>query len=436
MENLLSLRQAWLGIVASILVTLALLLGCNATIRLPTPAPAATAAVQTVRQPTPSPASTPRGQRAQVTHIVDGDTIYVTFGGATHRVRYILINTPETDEPFGAAATAANQALVGGQTVYLVKDKSETDRYGRLLRYVYLPDGTFVNAELVRQGFAQVAIYPPDVSKKAEIQAVEAEARLAKRGLWAAGPVAFGPASAAVRVKASLYRGPGLGYPVAGEVRAGQRAGAGGTGCHGQWLQVAGRSVDYGCTGDRGAYESAGRGERDGHENGQSHYRGRKQASRICRLTQRRNDAGGPGGLGAAVGAWAARLSAGECAGARGDAARVGAERGQWVQLRVWESDLEQQRGGYPAVLIGAGRSGGGADGIELYPRRGYSLMAEDVLALMDHLGIDKADLVGWSDGGIIGLDLGDPSPRAAEQGRRLWRQLQPFGRARRHRRE
>ncbi len=249
---------------ASTLVTIALLLGCNGTIRLPTPEPAATAAVQTVRQPTPPPASTPRGQRAQVTHIVDGDTIYVTFGGATHRVRYILINTPETDEPFGAAATAANQALVGGQTVYLVKDKSETDRYDRLLRYVYLPDGTFVNAELVRQGFAQVATYPPDVSKLAEIRAAEAEARVAKRGLWAAGPAAFGPASAATRAKASLYRGPGLGYPVAGEVQAGETLALVGQDVTGKWLQVAGGAVAYGCTGDRVACESAGGGKRNG----------------------------------------------------------------------------------------------------------------------------------------------------------------------------
>jgi endonuclease YncB( thermonuclease family) len=151
--------------------------------------------------PVPTPIVTVQGTPAVVTRIVDGDTIEVSIDGAgatsgAHRLRYILINTPETGQPYAAEATAANSALVAGKTVYLVQDVSETDRYDRLLRYVYLADGTFVNAELVRQGFAQVATYPPDVSKEAEIRAAEAEARLAGRGLWASesGAAAFGPA--------------------------------------------------------------------------------------------------------------------------------------------------------------------------------------------------------------------------------------------------
>jgi micrococcal nuclease len=72
--------------------------------------------------------------------------------GQNYPLRYICIETPEQNEPYAEEATAANRNLVGGQTVYLEKDVSETDQYDRLLRYVYLPDGTFVNAELVRQG--------------------------------------------------------------------------------------------------------------------------------------------------------------------------------------------------------------------------------------------------------------------------------------------
>lgn len=134
-----------------------------------------------------SPAVTmpPAGQAAQVTNIVDGDTIDVRINGETYRLRYILIDTPERGQPYAAAATAANRRLVGGKTVYLVKDVSETDRYGRLLRYVYLADGTFVNAELVRQGYAQIATFPPDVAKEAEIRAAQQEAIAAGRGLWA-----------------------------------------------------------------------------------------------------------------------------------------------------------------------------------------------------------------------------------------------------------
>jgi len=127
---------------------------------------------------------------AQVTGITDGDTITVRMGGQDYKLRYILINTPEVDQPLAAEATAANRALVMGKTVYLLKDVSETDRYGRLLRYVYLADGTFVNAELVRDGWAQVATFPPDVTKETEIRAAQAEAMAAGRGLWADGGAA------------------------------------------------------------------------------------------------------------------------------------------------------------------------------------------------------------------------------------------------------
>jgi len=126
----------------------------------------------------------PLGQPALVTKIVDGDTIDVLIDGQTHRVRYILINTPESGQPLYTEATEANRRLVAGQSVYLVKDVSETDRYQRLLRYVYLADGTFVNADLVRQGFAQVATFPPDVAKEQEMRAAQQEAIGAGRGLW------------------------------------------------------------------------------------------------------------------------------------------------------------------------------------------------------------------------------------------------------------
>jgi len=124
--------------------------------------------------------------------VFDGDTIRVSIDGREYTLRYIGIDTPETVRPdhpvewMGPEATAANQALVGGQTVYLEKDVSETDRYGRLLRYVYLADGTMVNAELVRQGFAHSSAYPPDVKHQDLLDRAEREAREAGRGLWGA----------------------------------------------------------------------------------------------------------------------------------------------------------------------------------------------------------------------------------------------------------
>lgn len=115
-------------------------------------------------------------------NVIDGDTIDVQLAdGSVVRVRYIGIDTPERDEACGPAATAANQQLVGGQRVRLEKDVSETDQFGRLLRYVYVGD-VFVNAELVRQGEAEAKRYPPDTAKAEEFETLESQARLAGIG--------------------------------------------------------------------------------------------------------------------------------------------------------------------------------------------------------------------------------------------------------------
>jgi len=113
----------------------------------------------------PSPPVTtvvPPPVQAQVVRVIDGDTIEVSIGGKLYKVRYIGIDTPETGEWMAPEATAKNEGLVGGKVVGLEKDVSETDRYGRLLRYVWVGD-LMVNAELVRFGCAQVSTYPPDV---------------------------------------------------------------------------------------------------------------------------------------------------------------------------------------------------------------------------------------------------------------------------------
>ncbi len=74
--------------------------------------------------------------------------------------------------------------LVEGEEIILVQDVSETDRYGRLLRYVYLPDGTFVNAELISQGYGRVVTFPPDVAQTELFTDLQREARENQRGLW------------------------------------------------------------------------------------------------------------------------------------------------------------------------------------------------------------------------------------------------------------
>ena len=122
-----------------------------------------------------------------VSRIVDGDTIQLSNG---KKVRYIGIDTPETVDPrkpvqcFGKEAKEANKNLVLKRTVILKKDVSETDKYGRLLRYVYLEDGTFVNLWLVKNGYAFAYTYPPDVAHSQEFLVAEREARENKRGLW------------------------------------------------------------------------------------------------------------------------------------------------------------------------------------------------------------------------------------------------------------
>ena len=116
--------------------------------------------------------------------VVDGDTIVVALRGARGtKVRLIGIDTPERDECLSSAATERMRALVAGKSVKLVRDVSETDRYGRLLRYVYVGTRS-INAAMVSEGFATAATYPPDVAHALEFVTLERKARLAGRGLW------------------------------------------------------------------------------------------------------------------------------------------------------------------------------------------------------------------------------------------------------------
>ncbi len=137
-----------------------------------------------------APAQQPAEEWVFVARVVDGDTIEIEGG---EKVRYIGMNTPETVKPdwpvecFGKESSARNKELVEGKRVRLVRDVSERDRYGRLLRFVHLADGTLVNELLVREGYARVSSFPPDVSKQDVFRAAERDARAAKRGLWADG---------------------------------------------------------------------------------------------------------------------------------------------------------------------------------------------------------------------------------------------------------
>jgi micrococcal nuclease len=135
---------------------------------------------------------------AVVVWVVDGDTIHVEIEGQEFVVRYIGIDAPEVGRPdhpeewMGPEATEANRRLVENEVVWLESDVSETDQYGRLLRYVWLADSRMVNEELVRTGFAVARTYPPDVKHQDRLIEAEREARAAEAGLWGPAPTAEG----------------------------------------------------------------------------------------------------------------------------------------------------------------------------------------------------------------------------------------------------
>jgi micrococcal nuclease len=124
-----------------------------------------------------------------VTKVIDGDTIHVLINGTDYKVRYIGMNAPEDTtkkEWLGPEATARDKELVAGKTVTLVKDVSETDRYRRLLRFVFVGD-VLVNYELVREGYAKATPYKPDVSCEGLFNDAQLQAQQAHLGLWSAG---------------------------------------------------------------------------------------------------------------------------------------------------------------------------------------------------------------------------------------------------------
>ena len=128
----------------------------------------------------------PTKYKAKVARVVDGDTIKLETGEV---VRYIGIDTPETVHPnkpvqcYGKEASDKNKELVEGKEIKLEKDVSETDKYDRLLRYVWLGD-MLVNEYLVREGYAQSSSYPPDVKYQNKFIEAQRLAREENKGLW------------------------------------------------------------------------------------------------------------------------------------------------------------------------------------------------------------------------------------------------------------
>lgn len=126
-----------------------------------------------------------------VTRFVDGDTLTIDMNGTSEKVRMIGIDTPETHKPnspvqcYGPAASAYTKELIGTQKIRLSADPQNTnrDRYNRLLRYVYLPDGRMLAEELIKNGYGFAYTQFP-FSKKADFVAAEEAAKNDNKGLW------------------------------------------------------------------------------------------------------------------------------------------------------------------------------------------------------------------------------------------------------------
>jgi len=127
----------------------------------------------------------------KVTNIEDGDTITVDMNGNKERVRFIGVDTPEIRDPrkpvqcFGRAASAFTKDLIADNDVRLEADPENTnrDRYDRLLRYIYLPDNTLVNAEIIKQGYGFAYTSFP-FTKKDDFKQLEIQAKQQNKGLW------------------------------------------------------------------------------------------------------------------------------------------------------------------------------------------------------------------------------------------------------------
>jgi micrococcal nuclease len=147
------------------------------------------------RSPTPSERPTGEGSSVgplvTVTRVIDGDTIEVARRGRTMDIRFIGIDTPETVHPsqpvgcFGPEASSFTSKKLEGQRLRLEFDVERRDHYGRLLAYIWV-DGKLFNKTLVRQGYAQVSTYPPNVKYVDEFVAAQRRARKSNAGLWGA----------------------------------------------------------------------------------------------------------------------------------------------------------------------------------------------------------------------------------------------------------
>lgn len=163
------------------------------------PTPSRTPTPTRTPRPTPRPSTPPSSGLVPVVGVVDGDTIKVSAGGRTERVRVIGIDTPELrgGECYAQQASSKMQSLVQSKKVRLVRDPSQSnrDRYDRLLRHVQLADGRQVAQLLIAGGFGEEYTYDRAYAGQAAYRAAERAAREAGKGIWSSGCLAPPPAA-------------------------------------------------------------------------------------------------------------------------------------------------------------------------------------------------------------------------------------------------
>jgi micrococcal nuclease len=131
-----------------------------------------------------------KGNWIKVSRVIDGDTFEIVNRGTKERVRLIGVDTPETvkpdspAEPFGKEASDFTRKMIEGKMVRLEFDVQERDKYGRLLAYVYLEDGTMLNSRLLEEGLASIVTIPPNVRMADTFLKIQRKARQEKKGIW------------------------------------------------------------------------------------------------------------------------------------------------------------------------------------------------------------------------------------------------------------
>ncbi|MCX6736199.1 MAG: thermonuclease family protein [Candidatus Parcubacteria bacterium] len=143
----------------------------------------------------PAPAQSETEQNGYVVRIVDGDTLIVQMSGIEEKIRLIGLNTPETVDPrktvecFGKEASDEAKRILTGKSVQIETDSSQDryDKYGRLLAYVFLSDGTNFNRQTIKNGYGYEYTYHLPYKYQKEFKQAEKYARENKKGLWADG---------------------------------------------------------------------------------------------------------------------------------------------------------------------------------------------------------------------------------------------------------